>query len=127
MKIKSLVTGGLGFIGSHVVDILIENGHEVTVLDDLSTANLTNGNPRAVYHSKDIRNFEEIKPFFSKIDYVFHLAALPRVEPSIQNPLPSNEINTTGSLNVFFAAKEAGVKKIIFSLTSTKITSSLPQ
>ena len=119
MKIKSLVTGGCGFIGSHVVDLLIEKGHEVTVLDNLSTSTREFENPKADYHECDIRNYDQIRPHFNGIDYVFHLAALPRVEPSITNPLPSNDINTTGSLNVFFASKEANVKKIINTSSSS--------
>lgn len=119
MKIKSLVTGGLGFIGSNVVDLLVKEGHEVSVIDDLSTGKEEYANPKVNYHIKDIRKYAEIKPLFKNIDYVFHLAALPRVEPSIQNPLPSDEINTKGSLNVFFAAKEAKVKKVIFSSSSS--------
>jgi len=119
MRIKSLVTGGLGFIGSNVVDLLVKEGHEVSVIDDLSTGKEEYANPKVNYHIKDIRKYSEIKPLFKNIDYVFHLAALPRVEPSIQNPLPSDAINSQGSLNVFYAAKEHGVKKVIFSSSSS--------
>lgn len=119
MKIKSLVTGGLGFIGSNVVDLLVEEGHEVSVIDNLSTGSKENANRDATYYIEDIRNFKRVEHIFKGVDYVFHLAALPRVEPSIQNPLPSDEINTKGSLNVFFAAKEAKVKKVIFSSSSS--------
>ena len=119
MKIKSLVTGGLGFIGSNLVDLLVEEGHEVSVIDNLTTGHKENANKEARYHLADIRKYERIKPIFEGIDYVFHLAALPRVEPSIHNPMASDSINTQGSLNVFFAAKEAGVKKVIFSSSSS--------
>ena len=116
---KSLVTGGLGFIGSNLVDLLIENDHEVSVIDNLSTGNEDYANILAKYHIKDIRNYKDIAPLFKNIDYVFHLAALPRVEPSIIDPLTSDDINTKGSLNVFFAAKESNVKKVIFSSSSS--------
>jgi nucleoside-diphosphate-sugar epimerase len=119
MKPKSLVTGGLGFIGSNVVDLLIKEGHEVAVIDNLSTGAADNRNPHASYHHADITKYKDIKELFCNIDYVFHLAALPRVEPSILDPLPSDEINTKGSLNVFFAAKEAGVQRVVFSSSSS--------
>lgn len=119
MKIKSLVTGGLGFIGSNLVDLLVEEGHEVSVIDDLSTGYAEYAHPQVKYHTKDIRKYGEIEELFEGMDYVFHLAALPRVEPSIINPMASDSINTQGSLNVFFAAKEAGVKKVIFSSSSS--------
>jgi|TARA_R110000824_G_scaffold68589_1_gene177261 nucleoside-diphosphate-sugar epimerase len=119
MKIKSLVTGGLGFIGSNLVDLLVEEGHEVSVIDDLSTGYAEYAHPQVKYHTKDIRKYGEIEGLFEGMDYVFHLAALPRVEPSIINPMASDSINTQGSLNVFFAAKEAGVKKVIFSSSSS--------
>ena len=119
MKIKSLVTGGLGFIGSNLVDLLVEEGHEVSVIDNLSTGSKENANKEAQYYIEDIRNYEKIKHAFKGIDYVFHLAAKPRVEPSIIDPLSSDDINTKGSLNVFFASKEAAVKKVIFSSSSS--------
>ena len=119
MKTKSLVTGGLGFIGSHVVDLLVDCNHEVSVIDNGSTGAEDYTNSQAKYYDRDIRDYQQIKPLFEGIDYVFHLAALPRVEPSIRDPLTSDEINTKGSLNVFFAAKEANVKRVVFSSSSS--------
>ncbi|GAI42207.1 unnamed protein product, partial [marine sediment metagenome] len=70
-----LVTGGAGFIGSHLVDKLIKEGHKVIVIDNLSTGKKENLNPEADFHNFDICDFEKIKPLFQDIDYVFHLAA----------------------------------------------------
>ena len=84
-----LITGGAGFIGSHIVDAYIADGHDVVVVDNLSTGKKENLNPRAEFVLADITNLEEIKPHFAGIDCVFHLAALPRVQWSIENPIES--------------------------------------
>ena len=75
---KTLVTGGAGFIGGHLVDQLISMDHEVVVLDNLSTGRKENINEKADFHEVDICDFETIKPLFNGIDVVFHLAAIPR-------------------------------------------------
>ena len=75
---KVIVTGGAGFIGSNLVDALIEKGYEVHVIDNLSGGKKENLNPKAIFHQADIRNLEEIKPLFKNIDGVFHLAAAER-------------------------------------------------
>jgi len=116
---KCLVTGGAGFIGSNLVDALVERGEEVIIIDNLSTGRKENLNPKAKFHQEDIRNLEEIKPLFNGIDFVFHLAAWPRVPVSIKEPLLTHDINATGTLNVLLAAREAKVKKVIFSSSSS--------
>jgi len=116
---KILVTGGAGFIGSHLVDALIERGHSVKIIDNLSTGKKEYLNSQAEFYQLDIRDFKKIRPLFENIDFVFHLAALPRIQPSIQNPLESNEINIAGTLNILFSAKEAGIKKVIYSASSS--------
>lgn len=116
---KVLVTGGAGFIGSHLVDALIENGHEVHVLDNLETGKAENLNPKAHFHLADIRNYTEIEPYFTGVDYVFHLAALARIQPSIKDPLPAHHANATGTLHVLRAAGKAGVKRLIYSGSSS--------
>lgn len=115
---KILVTGGAGFIGSHLVDVLIEQDHEIIIIDDLSTGKKENINPKATFKEVNIVNFKDIKSHFKEVDYVFHLAAMPRVQESIESPLATHEINITGSLNVLQAAKEAGVKRVIYSSSS---------
>lgn len=116
---KCLVTGGAGFIGSNLVDELIKQGHEVVVIDNLSIGKKENINPLAEFHEVDIRNLEKIKPLFIGADYVFHLAAFPRVQPSIEDPATANEINLNGTLNVLLAARDAKVKKVIYSASSS--------
>ena len=116
---KALVTGGAGFIGSNLVDELIKQGNQVRVIDNLSTGKKENLNPRAEFVLADITNLEEIKPHFAGIDCVFHLAALPRVQWSIENPIETHNANINGTLNVFLAAKDAKVKRLVYSASSS--------
>ena len=116
---KLLVTGGAGFIGSNLVDKLIEQGHEVVVVDNLSTGNKKYLNPKAKFRKLDIRNLKKIKPVFKGVDYVFHLAAQPRIQPSIINPAESHSNNVVGTLNVLISARDAKVKKLIYSASSS--------
>jgi len=114
-----LVTGGAGFIGSHLVDKLVERGYQVRVIDDLSLGKRGNINPRANFCSEDIKKLKQIKPVFEGVDCVFHLAARPRIQPSIINPDESFTNNLLGTHNVLVAAKKAGVKKFIYSGSSS--------
>jgi len=116
---KILVTGGAGFIGSHLVDKLIQKGNRVTVIDDLSTGKKENLNTKADFHNLDICGFERIKPFFEGIDFVFHLAAIPRVPLSVEDPVTTSKVNILGTIDVFKAAIEANVKRIIFASSSS--------
>jgi len=115
---KYLVTGGAGFIGSHLVDKLIGENHKVVVIDNLSTGKKENLNPKADFHQFDICDFEKIKSFFQGIDYVFHLAANPRVPFSIEDPIGTSKVNILGTINVFKAAIDSKVKRIIFASSS---------
>lgn len=110
-----LVTGGAGFIGSHIVDGLIETGNKVTVLDNLSTGKKENLNPKARFIKGDIKNIQNMT---DKFDYVFHTAALARIQPSIENPIPSHQVNVDGTLHVleYCRYKKA---KLIFSSSSS--------
>src|SRR3989344_4383237 len=110
---KYLVTGGAGFIGSHLVDKLIELGHDVVVIDNLSTGNLKNLNPKANFFKEDVCDFEKISPIFNGVDYVFHLAAIPRVPLSIEDPV------NTSKVNVFKAAVDSKVKRVVFASSSS--------
>ncbi|MFA6416505.1 MAG: NAD-dependent epimerase/dehydratase family protein [Candidatus Paceibacterota bacterium] len=116
---KVIVVGGAGFIGSNLTDELVSRGLEVHVIDNLSGGKREQVNPKAIFHEVDITDYEIIKPLFVGADYVFHLAALPRVQYSIEYPRETNEVNVTGTLNVLLAAKEAGVKKVIYSASSS--------
>lgn len=116
---KCLVTGGAGFIGSHLVDELIKKKHEVIVIDNLSNGTKENLNPEAEFYKKDIRNLKSILPHFKSVDFVFHLAALPRVQFSIEHPIEANDNNINGTLNVLEAAKKAGVKRVVYASSSS--------
>jgi UDP-glucose 4-epimerase len=116
---KCLVTGGAGFVGSNLVDALIERGDEVVVIDNLSTGKKENINPKADFHNVDLRDFDKIKDLFKGVDYVFHEAALARVQPSIEDPITYNDHNVNGVLNVLVASKDAGVKKVVYAASSS--------
>jgi len=116
---KCLVTGGAGFIGSNLVDALIEEGHEVLVIDNLSTGKKEHVNPKAKFFELDLRDLDKIKPVFEGVDYVFHQAALARVEPSIKNPVLYNDNNVNGTLNTLVASRDAKVKKVIYASSSS--------
>ncbi|KKS26455.1 MAG: NAD-dependent epimerase/dehydratase [Parcubacteria group bacterium GW2011_GWA2_42_11] len=116
---KILITGGAGFVGSNLVDAFIEKGDEVITIDNLSTGKKENINPQAKFFQLDLRNLDEIRPLFEGVDYVFHEAALARVQPSIQDPVTYNDHNVNGTLNVLVAAKDAGVKKLIYAASSS--------
>ena len=116
---KIICTGSAGFIGSNLVDKLIELKHDVIVLDNLSTGKKENINSKARFINCDIKDSEAIKPYFKNIDYVFHLAARARVQPSIEDPVRAHNDNVNGTLNILWASKEANVKKVIFSSSSS--------
>jgi nucleoside-diphosphate-sugar epimerase len=118
-KNKVIVTGGAGFIGSHVSDLLLARGFKVYVIDNLSAGRKENMDSRVVFYKADIRDFEKIAPIFVGAKYVFHLAAWPRVQPSIIDPRTTYDINVTGALNVFLAARNAKAKRIIYSASSS--------
>ena len=119
MKI-SLVTGGCGFIGSHIVDKLILLGHDVRVIDDLSAAENEKFyyNDQAVYYEKDISK-DDCSSIFHNVDYVFHLAARSRIQPTIGSPGSCFEVNVVGTQRVLEWSKQNNVKKIIYSGTSS--------
>ncbi|MEK7211716.1 MAG: NAD-dependent epimerase/dehydratase family protein [Patescibacteria group bacterium] len=114
-----LVTGGAGFIGSNLVDHLVADGHRVKIIDNLSTGKRENLNPAAELIIADITKYDEIAPHFAGMDGVFHLAALPRVQVSIENPRATHDANINGTFNVLLAAKEARVKRLVYSASSS--------
>ena len=115
----SLVTGGAGFIGSHIVEQLLSIGHEVVVVDNEYSDN------ENFYWRDDTYNIniditdKSLKNAFTNVDYVFHLAAEARIGPSIENPVNTVNINTLGTCNVLQCARDAGVKKVVYSSTSS--------
>jgi len=111
-----VVTGGAGFIGSNLCDVLSRD-HVVTVIDDLSTGNIDNLPKNILFIKKDINHI--LPKDFDNIEVVFHCAALARVQASIKNPLRYNEANIDGTLKLLEAARHAGVKKFIYSGSSS--------
>lgn len=116
---KYLVTGGAGFIGSHLTRSLLEDGHEVCVVDNFSTGKRERIPIGANVYECDIRNLGALRTAMQGVVGVFHFAALPRVQFSIEHPIESHESNITGTLNVLLAAKDAGVKRFIYSASSS--------
>src|SRR3989344_302259 len=118
-KKKIIVTGGAGFIGSNFTDALIENGYEVHVVDNLANGKRENVHPKAVFHEVDIGYLEDLKRVFLGASMVVHLAALPRVQYSIEHTVETNNTNVVGTLNVLIAAKECGVKRVVYAASSS--------
>ena len=118
---KAIVTGGAGFIGSNLVNRLIEKGIEVVVLDNFSTGKEENSNPKAKFIQCDISKSSIFDLMYNMkgADVVFHLAALARVQPSIEDPIPFNEVNITGTLNILLAAHKTGIKRVVYSASSS--------
>ena len=121
---RSLVTGGAGFIGSHMVDLLLAEGHEVVVLDNLSTGHLGNlghleNNSNFNFHEIDVRSSEEIKPYFEGVDWVFHFAALADIVPSIQRPLGYIRAGADATVSVLEASRLSGVGRFVYAASSS--------
>ena len=121
---KVLITGGAGFIGSHLSDKLIKLGHKVIIIDNLSNGRLNNiehllDNKNFKFHELDIINLEDIRSIFKDVDWVFHLAGIGDIVPSIENPKQYYDCNVTGTLNVLESSRAVGVKKIIYAASST--------
>lgn len=117
-KRKVVVTGGAGFIGSHLVEHLVALGHNVHVVDNLVAGKREYVHPDATLHIADIRNQEELQSIFEGADTIFHLAALPSVPYSIENPIETHEVNALGTLKVIVAARDAKVRRIVYSSSS---------
>jgi UDP-glucose 4-epimerase len=119
-----LVTGGAGFIGSHLVERLLRDGHTIVVLDNFTTGrreNLTHlkDNPRLTIHEVDVANYGEIKTLFMGVDWVFHLAALADIVPSINHPLAYHHANVNGTVSVLEAARSTGVRRFAYAASSS--------
>ena len=115
---KVLVTGGAGFIGSHIVNALIEAGHDVVVIDDLSTGHEKNVNPKARFHKMDVRDPAVFDLFAAeKFDVVSHQAARGNVRASMEDPMIYADVNVRGGINLLECCRKTGTKKIIYSST----------
>lgn len=120
-----LVTGGAGFIGSHIAERLLRDGQRVRILDNMLTGKQSNldylkslGGDLEI-HTTSITDLDAIAPLFAGVDYVFHQAALPSVPRSVDNPLETHENCVTGTLNVLIAARQAGVRRVIYAASSS--------
>lgn len=121
---KVIVTGGAGFIGSHLAEELVRRGYQVTILDDLSTGEIENikellKKDSVQFIQDSITNFSLLKELFQGATYVFHQAALPSVPRSVKDPLATNEVNITGTLNVLLAARDNKIRKVIYASSSS--------
>lgn len=121
---KTLITGGSGFIGSHLAEQLLSQGHEVVILDNLSCGRLANissfeKHPNLRVVIADIVDREQIAPAFTGIDWIFHLAGIADIVPSIEMPDAYFQNNVVGTLNVLQCARDAGVKRLIYAASSS--------
>lgn len=121
---KVLVTGGAGFIGSHLTEALLRAGHQVRVLDDFSTGKRENlvfdeAYPFLEVVEGNICNFTTCLKVMEGIEFVFHQAALPSVQRSVEDPMGSNQANVEGTLNILMSARETGVKRVIYAASSS--------
>jgi UDP-glucose 4-epimerase len=122
--VKTLVTGGCGFIGSHLSEQLLSQGHEVIIMDNLSCGRLDNiasfeRHPKLRVVTADIIDREQIVPAFTGIDWVFHLAGIADIVPSIEMPDAYFQNNVVGTLNVLQCARDAGVKRLVYAASSS--------
>jgi len=121
---KALVTGGAGFIGSHLSELLINRGHEVVVVDNLTSGRLNNlktisSSPRFNFVQSDIRDISSLQPAFNGVDWVFHLAGLADIVPSIEMPAQYFSTNVTGTFNVLECARSCGARKVVYAASSS--------
>jgi len=122
LNMKYAVTGGAGFIGSHLTKQLLDQGHEVVVIDDLSTGNRDHLYPKSHFQCFDISKQswpQALIALLRDVDTVFHMAAAARVQPSIQKPLDYHNVNVNGTLNLLIASHDAGVRRVVYSASSS--------
>ncbi|MDE1919631.1 MAG: NAD-dependent epimerase/dehydratase family protein [Patescibacteria group bacterium] len=118
-RTKAVVTGGVGFIGSHLAAALLKEGYSVAVVDNLSGGKREKVPEGATFFEQDINDTAALAPIMAGAKFVFHLAALPRVQYSIEHPVETNRANVDGTVSVLKAAHDAGVARVIYSASSS--------
>src|SRR3989344_948678 len=119
-KQRAIVTGGAGFIGSHIVSELVKRGFDVHVVDNFASVRMEKRiHPKAAYHEVDIRDYNKLAPVVAGALYVFHEAALPRVQYSIEYPQETFSVNVDGLVSVLRASHEGQVKRVIYAASSS--------
>ena len=119
---NSIITGGGGFIGSHLAEELLKKGHKVIVIDNFSVGkinNLSKISNKITIVKEDIQNYKRISKFFKKVDNVYHFAALADIVPSIENPRQYFDVNVTGTMNILSLSKKNKVKRFIYAASSS--------
>jgi UDP-glucose 4-epimerase len=121
---KTVVTGGAGFIGSNLVDVLLQDGHEVHIIDNLSTGKRKNlvdlvSHIDCTFVEGSVTDLDLLRTVFRDIDCVFHQAAIPSVQRSVEDPRATNEVNVNGTLSVLIAARDCSVKKVVYASSSS--------
>jgi UDP-glucose 4-epimerase len=124
LSLKCVVTGGAGFIGSHLTDLLLQQGHVVIVIDSLLSGRMKNltlaeSNPKFRFVQADIRDSQALLPHFEGVDWVFHLAGLADIVPSIEMPADYYSTNVTGTFNVLECARQCSVKRFVYAASSS--------
>ena len=120
----AVVTGGAGFIGSHMVDLLLSSGYHVRVIDNLSGGRESNlehhrGNANLEFYNEDIRDLKENSPIYANVRYVFHFAGIGDIVPSIEKPIDYMSINIQGTVHVLECARFSGIKKLVYAASSS--------
>ena len=119
---RAIVTGGAGFIGSHIAELLVNKNYEVIIIDNFVTGRLENLNKikhKVKIVNESVSNYKKIEKVFKNVDYVFHLAALADIVPSIENPEIYYDTNVTGTLNILRASKKYNIKKVIYAASAS--------
>jgi UDP-glucose 4-epimerase len=121
---RALVTGGCGFIGSHLCGLLLADGHQVVVIDNMCSGKIDNvaefeNSKHFRFIQADITDYDAIKRYFASVDWVFHLAGMADIVPSIENPKSYFDTNVAGTLNVLRASHAAGVKRLVYAASSS--------
>ena len=121
---KAAVTGGAGFIGSHLVERLLGDGHDVVCVDNFSNGRMKNldlvkDHPGLSVHHADVSNYKQVAGLFRDVQWVFHLAGLADIVPSIEDPLTYHKVNVNGTVAVLEAARDARVGKLVYAASSS--------